>query len=273
MNPTTTPLITESASVYDSLRATHLTSSGLRDYIKCPKTHKLKTTGIIPRKTSKAFEIGTAAHVLILEGVAAYDERYYIINPDHEPVNDKTGKPYGVATKAYTDWLDSVKGERTVLSASEGAMVAAMADSVRNHDAACELLEEGQPEGVIRATIEGVKVQTRMDWYNPNMGITDLKTIADLDDIEEHFTEYGYDTQLAFYQMIAEEVMGHVPPVYVIAVEKAAPNRTGVFAVSQTLLETKRAEIVPVLKQYAASVSADFWPTRYDAVRVIGGGE
>lgn len=271
MTQTQTPLIIEPTSKYDSLRATHLTNHGLMDYVRCPKTHKLRTSGLMPFKRSKAFEIGTAVHTLVLEGVAAYDAAYYIVNPEHEPVNEKTGKPYGVATKVYTEWLDSVKGDRTVLSESDGELVASMAHSVRNHDHACALLEQGTPEGVLRATVGGVKVQTRMDWFNPDMGIIDLKTIGDLDDFTEHFDGYNYDLQFAFYQLVAQEVMGAAFPVHAIVVEKKAPYRTGVFEVDPARLITERFKIAGLIEEYAKSVAADHWPTRYETVRTIGG--
>ena len=171
MIETQTPkIITEPAEKYNSLRATHLTSHGLMDYMRCPKTHKLKTSGQLPFKTSKSYEIGTAAHVLILEGREAFDARYFVIDHAQEPVNDKTGKPYGPTAKAYTEWLDSAKGERIALSATDGAMIEAMAESVRLHNRAAALLEEGHAEGTLRTVMQGVKVQTRMDWFNPDAG-------------------------------------------------------------------------------------------------------
>jgi hypothetical protein len=273
---TTDQLIVEPAEKYNALRSTYLTSHGLMDYLKCPKTHHLKTTGAIPFKTSKAYEIGTAAHALILEGNEAFSERYYIVDPMLEPINAKTGKPFGPATKAYTDWLDSVAGDRIVLSPTDGQMIIDMADAVRSHDAACERLEQGTPEGVLRTTLQcssgyPVKAQVRVDWFNPDWGLIDLKTIADLDQFTEQFEEYQYDLQFAFYQMVAEEVIGRVFPVHAIVVEKKAPYRVGVFSVSQTGIESKRREILEHLDNYAESAAADHWPTRYEGVRVIGG--
>ena len=274
MIETQTPkIITEPAEKYNSLRATHLTSHGLMDYMRCPKTHKLKTSGDIPFKTSKSYEIGTAAHVLILEGREAFDARYFVIDPAQEPVNDKTGKPYGPTAKAYTEWLDSAKGERIALSATEGAMIEAMAESVRLHNRAAALLEEGHAEGTLRTVMQGVKVQTRMDWFNPDAGIVDIKTISDLDKFIEQFVDYQYDIQAAFYQMVAEDVFGCAFPVHMIVVEKQAPYRVGVFEVHTTRMETKRREIVRMIDAYAESVASDHWPTRYESVRVIGGGE
>lgn len=272
---TTDQLIVEPAEKYNALRSTYLTSHGLMDYLKCPKTHHLKTTGAIPFKTSKAYEIGTAAHVLILEGVEAFGERYYIINPDHQPINDKTKKPYGPATKAYTDWLDSVADGRITLSPTDGQLVVDMADAVKAHDAARSLLEQGQPEGVLRATLQqssgyAVKAQVRIDWFNPDVGLIDLKTISDLDEFIEQFEQYQYDLQFAFYQMVTEEATGQVFPVHAIVVEKKQPYRVGVFEIHQNQIEAKRKEIAEYLDSYAESAAADHWPTRYEGIQVIG---
>ena len=272
MSQTVTPsLIIEPAEKYNSLRSSHLTSHGMMDYIRCPHTHKLKTSGLMPFKTSKSYEIGTAAHVRILEGDKAFCDRYFVIDPEKEPINEKTGKPYGPATKAYTEWLDEAKGERTALSFADGLLILEMFSSVAAHPHANDLLTTGQAEGVLRATVRGVKVQTRMDWFNPDRGIVDLKTISDLDKFADQFEDFQYDLQFAFYQMVAEAVYGCVFPFHAIVVEKQAPYRTGVFEVHQGRLDSKRDEIVAILDQYAQSVSDNDWPTRYDAVRVIGG--
>ena len=265
------PIISMPASEYDEARSTHLTSHGLMDYIKSPRMHKLKQTGMMPSKSSKSFAIGTALHMLVLEGTAEFERNYYSPFPGTEPVNDKTGKPFGVATKAYTDWLEAEALGREVLSPSDYDLVVNMHRAVSLHGEACNLLQEGTPEGVIRTEISGVPVQTRMDWFNPTAGIIDLKTIGDLDDFGEQFDKFNYGIQFAFYQMVAEEALGQCLPFYAVVVEKAPTHRVGVFTVNTHTLERYRREVERHIERYADSMRADHWPTGYETIRMIGG--
>ena len=266
-----TPILNMPASEYDEGRASYLTSHGLMDYIKCPLMHRLKQSGMMPNKTSKSFAIGTALHTLVLEGTAEFERNYFSPFPGTEPVNEKTGKPYGVATKAYTDWLESEAQGREVLSPSDYDMVVGMHNAVQHHTEASTLLSDGTPEGVLRTTINGVDVQTRMDWYNPCAGIVDLKTIGDLDDFGEQFDKYNYGIQAAFYQMVAEEVLGKCLPFYAIVVEKAPTHRVGVFTVNTHTLERYRRQVERHIERYAQSMAANDWPTGYESIRMIGG--
>lgn len=259
------------AEEYHEGRDSYLTSHGLMDYIKCPMMHRLKQTGMLPNKTSKSFAIGTAVHLLVLEGRTALNAEYYSPFPGTEPVNEKTGKPYGPATKAYTEWLQAEANGREVLSPADYELVLNMGAAVAYHNEASTLLSDGVPEGVLRTSINGVDVQTRMDWYNPLAGIIDLKTITDLDDFTEQFEKFNYGIQFAFYQLVAEEVLGRCLPFYAIVVEKAPTHRVGVFTVNTHALESYRRQVQHHIERYASSVADDSWPTGYESIRMIGG--
>jgi len=271
MTTTPTPILNMPASEYDEGRTNHLTSHGLMDYIKSPRIHNLKQSGMLPRKTSKSFAVGTATHTLVLEGRGEFDRNYYSPMPGTEPVNDKTGKPYGVATKAYTEWLEAEAQGREVLTPADYDLVIGMATAVGHHQQACHLLEQGTPEGVLRAEIDGVAVQTRMDWFNPDAGVIDLKTITDLDDFPEQFDKFNYGIQFAFYQLVAEEVLGRCLPFYAVVVEKAPAHRVGVFTVNQHRMERERRVVTRYMDAYRKSLELDHWPTGYESLRTIGG--
>jgi hypothetical protein len=266
-----TPIQSMTATEYDEGRGQYLTSHALMDYIKSPRMHQLKSAGILARKTSRSFAIGTALHTLVLEGRAEFDRGYFSPMPGTEPVNEKTGKPFGPATKAYQEWLESSANGREVLTPADCDLVNGMASAVRNHQQACYLLEQGQPEGVLRAEINGVSVQTRMDWFNPDAGIVDLKTITDLDEFGEQFEKFNYGLQFAFYQAVAEQVLGKCLPFYAIVVEKAPTHRVGVFTVNQHRLERERRVVEYQIGCYADSLARNDWPTGYESIRTIGG--
>ena len=266
-----TPLLTMPAAEYDEGRANYLTSHGLMDYIKSPRMHQLKSAGMFTRKTSRSFEVGSALHMIVLEGRGEFNRHYYSPMPGTEPVNEKTGKPFGPATKAYAEWLESEADGRSVLTPSEYDLVNGMASAIANHGEAQALLSDGTPEGVIRSELHGVAVQTRMDWFNPAVGIVDIKTITDLDEFGEHFDKYKYGLQAAFYQMVAEDAYGIDLPVYFVVVEKAPTHRVGVFAINQHRMERERRVVEYQVKCYAESIRRDDWPTGYESIRTIGG--
>lgn len=259
------------ASEYHDARSQYLTSHGLMDYIKSPRMHNLKQAGMMPEQTSKSFTIGSALHMLVLEGTGEFERNYYSPMPGTEPINEKTGKPYGVATKAYTEWLESEALGREVLTPSDYSMIVGMAASVENHEHARALLSDGEPEGVLRCAINGINSQVRIDWFNPGAGIIDLKTITDLDDFGDHFERYNYGLQAAFYQIVAEEVLGQCLPMHFVVVEKAPTHRTGVFVVNSHHMERERRRVEQHIERYAESVRGNDWPTGYEDIRVIGG--
>jgi hypothetical protein len=81
-----------------------MSSHLLADFRESPELYRRKTNGEIAEAESPALALGRAAHCLILEGKAAFDEQYVVADG---PVKPKTGEPYGKSTKAYAEWLSS----------------------------------------------------------------------------------------------------------------------------------------------------------------------
>ena len=82
----------------------YMSSHLLADFRESPELYRRKTSGEIAESESPALALGRAAHCLILEGRAAFDEQFHVADG---PVNPKTGEPYGKAAKAYAEWLSS----------------------------------------------------------------------------------------------------------------------------------------------------------------------
>jgi hypothetical protein len=135
---------------------------------------------------------GRAAHTLILEGRERYAAEYAVGGP----INPATGKRYGSNTKAFAEWA-AAQG-KPVLTDEKALLIESMADGVVAHDIAMSLMAKGVAEGVVRAEYCGLACQARMDWFNPDRGIVDLKTCDDLTYFEADARRYGYTHQLAF---------------------------------------------------------------------------
>jgi len=76
-------------------------------------------------------------------------------------------------------------------------LIAAMNSGVRMNKNACELLEHGKAERVIRTDYCGLPCQIRIDWTNPELGIVDLKTCDDLTWFESDSCRFHYHHLLA----------------------------------------------------------------------------
>ena len=262
-------LTKEPHAEYDAKRAEFLTATAVKDFIKSPAIYAARMAGELPFRSSRAMDVGTAAHVLILEGLNAYTERYVVSSG---PVNDKTGKPYGTSTKAYQEWKDGMLSQGLeLITPGEDQTVREMAASVRLHPVASEWLASGEPEGVVRTRVMDMDVQARLDFYAHDGYIVDLKTCRDLDAFEDQYTDLRYDIQAAFYQEVFEAAYYYAPPVRFVAVEKAAPFRVGVFEVPDAEMGRARAELVRTLLEIKRMDADGVYPTRYDGVIQLGG--
>ena len=258
-------IIHEPAAAYHAKSRTGecLSSHMLADFRKCPALYHGKLTGEIKDSDSSAFALGRAAHVLVLEGRGAFDE-YYVVG---EPVNPRTGEPFGRNTKAYADW--AAEQTKEPISSKDFEFLVKLQAAVWQHPAAVDLLTDGEAEGVIRAEYCGMLCQIRMDWLNPSRGIIDLKTCDDLTWFESDARRFSYVGQLAFYRAVLRMALGCDVPVYIIAVEKREPFRAGVWRVAAESLDFAEQENVAAIFRLSACRKNGLWPTGYEDIRIL----
>ena len=226
----------EPAEVYHAKSGEFLSSHLLADFRKCPLLYHRKRCGLVPSEDRPAYLMGRAAHTVILEGMEAFQSSFAVGGP----VNPKTGLPYGSSTKAWAEWAEA-QG-KDVLTAEQFNLISLMANSVKLHPLAQQLLSDGVAESVVRAEYAGVPSQIRMDWFDPHAGIVDLKTVDSLDYFEVDARRYGYCHQLAFYVAVLQQRIGIRLPAFFIAVEKREPFRCGVWKVTSEVLDHARRE-------------------------------
>ncbi len=256
-------LIREPADVYHAQAGKYLSSHRLADFRRCPLLFHKKLQGLILDQDRPAYVLGRAAHVLILEGRVAYESAYAFGGP----VNPKTGQPFGSRTKAFQEWAETLG--KPVLDDDQAALVESLNASVRAHQHAAALLADGIAEGVIRAEYCGVPCQARLDWLNTERGIVDLKTCDNLDWLQTDARSYGYLYQLAFYRSLAGLLTGQRLPVYMIAVEKREPLRTGVWRLSEEALGLAQKENEEAIARLIACREKDEWLTGYEDIRMF----
>ena len=254
-------LICEPADVYHAKASENLSSHQLGAFRKCPQLYYRKKLGIVQDEDRPAYVVGRAVHTLALEGQARFHDEYAVGGP----INPKTGAPFGANTKTWAEWADN-QGKQ-VLTESQNALVSFMAASVRAHELADDLLDEGFAEGVVRAEYCGVPCQIRMDWFDAHQGIVDLKTCDDLTWFEADAKRYGYGHQVAFYRAVLAQAIGVLMPVFFIAVEKREPYRTGVWKVTDDTLTAAQRENEAAIERLKRCEEAGVWETGYEECR------
>jgi hypothetical protein len=254
-------LLHEPAEVYHAKAGEYLSSHLLGDFRRCPQLYFRRRCGLIPSEERPAYLVGRAAHSLILEGKDAFQEAFAVGGP----INPKTGQPFGQTTKAFAEWAESQR--KDVLTAEQYHLVQAMADSVKRHPAARELLADGVAEGVVRSEYCGLPCQIRMDWFAPYRALCDLKTVDTIDYFESDARRYGYCHQLAFYGAVLKQRIGLRMPAYFIVVEKREPFRCGVWRVMDEVLDHATRENEAAIRRLRECQETGNWPTGYEDPR------
>ena len=265
-------LIHEPADVYHAQARENLSSHQLADFRRCPLLYRRRQLGLIESKDSAAYLVGRAAHTLVLEGRDRFDAEYVVGGP----VNEKTGKPYGANTKAFTEFREQAEqAGKDVLTDDQAQQVERMAASVADHERAQRLLAAGVAEGVVRTVYLDLPCQIRIDWLSLAWGcegIVDLKTCDDLDWFEADARRFGYAHQLAFYRSVlatAAELTAIGIPIRIIAVEKKEPYRCGVWRVGDNALAIAQQDNEQAIERLKRCMATDVWPTGYEDIRTL----
>ena len=254
-------LMREPDEVYHAKGKDYLGSHDLIEFMKNPLLFHKKRVGLVTERESPAFDLGRAAHVLVLEGRDRFETEYAVGGP----INPSTGQPYGANTKAFAEWAEQVG--KPVLSDSDAALIEQMNAAVAGHEATNDLLAGGVAEGVVRVEYCGLPCQARLDWLNPERGLVDLKTCHNLDVFEMDASAYRYAHQLAFYAALLMEASGRRFDVHIVAVEKQEPFRCGVWHIGPDVLKRARQQNEEAMHRLRDCQEQDVWPTGYEDVR------
>ncbi len=254
---------TEPADEYHAKAGQYLSSHQLIDFMNCPWLYRKKQLGLIPDDDTPALLLGRATHCRILEGRDAFEAQFAVGGP----INPKTNRPFGSATKAFAEWAQ-VQG-KPVIAHEQLDLIEQMASGVAMNDEAITLLLYGRSEGVVRATYCDTPCQIRIDWLHPHRGIVDLKTTADLTWFENDARRRRYHNQLGLYQAVLAQMIDRMVPVYIVAVEKIEPFRCGVWRVSDDTLAIARQENEAAIKRLRRAWELDAFETGYEGIRSL----
>ncbi|WP_167756106.1 PD-(D/E)XK nuclease-like domain-containing protein [Streptomyces sp. 4R-3d] len=263
MTTTIEPPVTTAPAYIDGLSAdkyhadrTSISSTGLRKLLApgCPAQFKYDRDTPQPHK--KEFDLGHAAHLLVLgEG----PELAVVDYPDWRKKDAQTERDL-----AYAEG-------KTPLLKKDHDMVQAMASAIRQHPLAGPLFAPGT--GIAERSIywtdpaTGIRCRVRPDYLKQLPGLTlcvDYKTItkADPDTISKAIREHGYHQQDALYAD-GIEAAGLAPDgcrFLFVFQSKTAPYLVTVRELDQQSRDIGRAKNERALRIYADCETTGIWP-------------
>ncbi|MFE4857296.1 PD-(D/E)XK nuclease-like domain-containing protein [Streptomyces sp. NPDC056670] len=246
---------------------TSISSSGLRALLApgCPAQFKYDRDN--PPAPKKEFDLGNAAHLLVLgEG------------PELEVVDYPDWRK-----KDAQDQRDAAYAEGKVpLLAKDHDMVQAMADAIRQHPIAGSLFTPGT--GIAERSIywtepaTGVRCRVRPDWLptrtDGRLIVVDYKTCraADADALQKSVYERGYHQQAAFYVdgVKAAGLAGDFEPAFLFVFQtKTAPHLVHLVELDLPALAIGGARNRRALETYAECERTGIWPGFNDRITYL----
>jgi len=209
------------------------------------------------RKESDRFDIGTAAHALLLQGdniIAIWDGDDWR-KKDAQAFRDAARSQGRIPLLA--DQADDVR-----------AIVSAARQQVSYHTAQPALFTDGKPEQtLVWEDDHGVLCRARLDWLRDDyQAIDDYKTTsasADPDRWTRTMYGIGADVQVAFYERGVERLTG-IRPVFRYAVQETyPPYALSVVDLAPSALELARDKVSMAIVRWARCLEEDAWPA-YD---------
>jgi len=231
-----------------------------------------------PQQYTEAFQTGHLLHCLALEP-QCFDERYQVMSG---PINERTGKPFGKDTKAYTDWLASFKPTEglQVIESDDYYRAVAMVRSLNKHPVISKLLNRGsmlieQPVyGKLSFENADLDFRCKPDLVLVEEGIVvDVKTSEDASpsNFKSSAYKFGYETQAWLYtRLLQQHYNREFTMLFAVVSKSAEPNQddkptmdrvhaTGLYELSHKRLERARNEIIQLCENYMR-FNAEGWP-------------
>jgi hypothetical protein len=225
-------------------------------------------------RSRRVFELGTAAHKLVLGA-----------GPELVAVTDEWGKdPNAWRTDKVKERLAEIRDRGDVpLKRDEYDYVHAMADALRAHPFAAKLFEPGtgEPERTLiwRDAETGIMCRALLDWLPfPTGGrfiLRDYKSAAEggasPEKLPRTVSDLGYYFQLAWHLAGAKALglAGDDAEALLVVQERTAPYLVTVGQPDFTAMRLGELHMRQALRLYAECMAADEWPGYSDDVVLI----
>lgn len=202
---------------------------------------------------SAQFDLGSAAHALLLEG----DDRMQVIDaPDYRKKEAQEARDaareagkHPVLLKQYADVAEMVRlAQEALYECSDLGNLS---------------LKDGSPEPTLIWQERGVWCRARLDFLpNDRSVILDYKTTTDSTPaaFSRQISRMGYHVQAAFYERGLQKVLEVEAPFVLMAQEVNRPFAVSFHGCAPTLMEIARAMVSDAIRVWGACLEADKWP-------------
>ena len=215
----------------------YMSVSQFKDFLKCPAMAMAKLKGEYVPEKSRALLLGSYVDEML---TGDEDSQTKFITENYDELYKRGGAPYSDVSQA----------NETIAR-------------IRNQPLMMHYLS-GKHQVIMTGEIEGVPFKIKMDSYDPNEYISDLKYMASLrsPNLFTPMVEYwGYDIQAACYQEIVYQNIGKRLPFYFVVATKEKPAHLAVGQISQwnidKAMDIVRTNIVNFQKVKAGEIEAD----------------
>jgi len=194
-----------------------------------------------------AYDLGTVAHSLILEGD---DFGVEVID-----VEDKRGHKWSVPAE------EARAAGKIPLKTSEWDMVRTMRDSVMAHPDAALAFTGHKAEHSVFWEEDGLALKCRPDAWHADL-LVDLKTdvSADPRDFRKKAFDIGYHQSAAHYTDGVLAATGYELPFIFVVIEKAPPYLVSVIELDTSFVELGRAANARAKDIYRRCAASNEWP-------------
>lgn len=229
--------LTESNYYGTEANRAYFSVSQFKDFLKCPAMAMAKLKGEYVPEYGRALLLGSFVDEM-LTGTKKSQGKF--IAENQSELFKKNGDPYADVAQAL-ETIERVKKQPLMMH-----------------------YLSGEHQVIMTGEIEGVPFKIKMDSFNPEEYITDLKYMASLrsPNLFEPMVKYwGYDIQAACYQEIVFQNIGKRLPFYFVVATKEKPAHLAVGQISQwnmdEAMEIVRSNIVNFQKVKAGEIEAD----------------
>lgn len=212
------------------------------------------------RDEAERYDIGTAAHRIILEGHA---DNIQIVYADDWRTNAAKELRDEARSNGQLPLLEKVWDEVS-------AMTEAALWQLAGHEAQPPLFTDGKPEQSLVWDEGGVTCRARLDWLrDDHTAIDDLKTTsrsANPEAFSRHLFGIGSDVQAAFYLRGLEALTGVDAEFRFVVVETAAPYALSVVSLGPAVMALANAKVDWAIRKWRECLAADNWPAYPNSV-------
>lgn len=187
--------------------------------------------GLVDESYGKAADLGVMAHALVLGG-----EPEWVVSPYSD-----------FRTKEAKEW----KAEQTkiIIKESEFDLICQIADAIKAHPLAAQLIESCNLEQKLTANINGIDFHGCADGISADRKIIfDLKTTGQFDSFTAnkwYAINMDYDLQAAVYQLFGDNAK-----YYFIVAESVAPFRVQIFGTAQEFIESGNNKLDKAITEF-----------------------